>query len=223
MVSIDSSEGGETIAHNSKEGYKDAINDMDSIDLFFADIDPADEEKDPGETEESNQSSIKRHKEAKRSPDVLPETLKPSLEPRTSRVEHVSDMVIQLRLVLGTPAFKGCSVGQGGIVGVGEARSDGVGPGHGRRIELGVRRLRGRVDARGKVHTPCFTQATGWISGSSWSLGIHLVLVSRQDVGGASVDPGSEVGDEEGILDVGECGQGLNLGVYALLVSQVKR
>jgi len=41
VVRVHSAEGGETIANDGKEGDEDGIDDVDDVNLFAADVDPA--------------------------------------------------------------------------------------------------------------------------------------------------------------------------------------
>lgn len=65
VVGVYGTEGCETISHNSEKGNKDTVNDVDDVDLLATDIDPADEEKHPGQTEQGDEGRVESDKEAK--------------------------------------------------------------------------------------------------------------------------------------------------------------
>jgi hypothetical protein len=64
MVRVDCSEWGETVTNNGEQSDQDAVDDVDNIDLLSADVDPADEEKYPGQTEECDECGIECDEEA---------------------------------------------------------------------------------------------------------------------------------------------------------------
>lgn len=101
MVCIYSAEGRETITHDGEEGDKNTVDDVDEIRLFVAYVDPADEEENPGQTEEGDEGGVECDEETQRSSNILSETLHTTLEARASRVQHVSNVIIQLSLFLG--------------------------------------------------------------------------------------------------------------------------
>lgn len=65
-----------------------------------------------------------------------------------------------------------------------------------------------------------FTGFTGFASGFSASFfgdgfpcPVLFGIMSREGIGRSAVNPVTEIGDEEGVLDVGQGREGLNLGV----------
>ncbi|KAI6763964.1 hypothetical protein HG530_007753 [Fusarium avenaceum] len=105
VVCVDSTERRQTITHDGKERNKNTVNDVNGVKLLVADVDPADEEKNPGQTEECDEGGVERNEETQRSSDVLSKALHATLEPGTSRVQHVSDVIVQLCLFLRGPSF----------------------------------------------------------------------------------------------------------------------
>jgi len=54
MVGVDSSERGQAVANNGEEGNENTVDDVNDVELSAADIDPTDQEKHPGQTEEGD-------------------------------------------------------------------------------------------------------------------------------------------------------------------------
>ena len=111
MVCVYRSERSKTITNNSEQSNKDIVNDVDDVQLLVADVDPADKEKNPGKTEQGDQSSIEGNGETQRPPDVLSKGLQALLELGTLRMEHVSDIVVEHPDVFLAPSL------QSGILG----------------------------------------------------------------------------------------------------------
>jgi len=64
MVSVDEAEGYQSISHDGEESNEDIVDYINDIVFSSADIDPADQEKYPCETKESNQRCIKCDEES---------------------------------------------------------------------------------------------------------------------------------------------------------------
>ena len=65
VVGVYGTERCETIPHNSEKGNKDTVNDVHYVDLLAPNIDPADEEKHPGQTKQCDEGRVESDKEAK--------------------------------------------------------------------------------------------------------------------------------------------------------------
>jgi len=105
VVCIDSTERSQTITHDGEECNKNTVNDMNSVELLIANVDPTNEEENPSQTEECDEGGVERNEETQRSSDILPETLHATLESGTPRVQHMSDVIIQLCLFFRGPSF----------------------------------------------------------------------------------------------------------------------
>ena len=64
VVGINGTERCETISYDSEESNQDTVNNVDNVDLLSADIDPADEEEHPSQTEQSDEGCVEGDKEA---------------------------------------------------------------------------------------------------------------------------------------------------------------
>lgn len=124
VVGIYSPKRSETITDNGKERYQDVVDDVDHVILLRTNRDPTDEEEDPSKTEQGDQSSVERNEESEGSTNISTESLHTSLELRTTRVQHVADMVVQPIDIFLTPAFEGSAVWKDRIVGVLQVRCD---------------------------------------------------------------------------------------------------
>jgi hypothetical protein len=149
VVCIDSAEGRETITHDGEESDKDTVNDVNQVRLLVAYVDPTDKEKNPRQTEQGDEGGVEGNEETQWSSDVLSKTLHATLESRASRVQHVSDVIIQLSLFLGCPSLECRSVRESSVMRVGKTGSDGAASletwgffvdclGHGRFLGLGI-------------------------------------------------------------------------------------
>lgn len=58
VICIYCAEGRKPVTDNGEEGDEDTVDDVDDVNLATADIDPADEEENPCETEKGDQCGI---------------------------------------------------------------------------------------------------------------------------------------------------------------------
>jgi hypothetical protein len=65
VVGVYGPERRQTITHNGEKGDQNAVNDVNDVDLPTANIDPTDQEEDPGQTEQGDQSCVQSDKESK--------------------------------------------------------------------------------------------------------------------------------------------------------------
>ena len=107
---------------------------MDKVGLLVADVDPADKEENPSQTEERDESGVKGDEETQRSANILSKALQASLHSRAARVQHVSHMIIQLSFLLGRPSLKSRPMWKGSVVRIGKTRSNSVASLHGRGV-----------------------------------------------------------------------------------------
>ena len=62
VVGVYGPEGCQAITHDGEKGNQDAVDNMDDINLPTADVYPADQEEDPGQTKQGDQSCVQGDK-----------------------------------------------------------------------------------------------------------------------------------------------------------------
>lgn len=200
MVGIDGSKWSQAVTHHGKEGHKHTVDDVNCVDLLLADVNPADKEENPGKTEKGDEGGVEGDKESERSLDVLTETLEATLESGTARVQHMSNVVVEFSLFLGRPSFEVGAVGEGGVVRVGQAGGDGITSLHGWWRWFYNRGFSSKLFLASLLP-----------EGALCPLGLRIVL--GQYISRSSIEPTTEIGNEEGVLDIGQGRKSLNLGV----------
>jgi hypothetical protein len=122
MVRINGTERGETVAHNAEQGDQGIVDDVDRIKLPITNINPPNQEQNPGKAEEGDECGIKGDEKAQRSPSVFAKSLESLFDLGSPGVQHVPDIIIQGFDVLFWPTLERGIVGEDGVLGVTEDR-----------------------------------------------------------------------------------------------------
>jgi hypothetical protein len=136
---------------------------------------------------------------------ILSKTPHRALELGSLRVQHMPDMVVHLRLIMLRPSLQRCSLRQHSITRLAELRVDSR---EGSRRAL---RLRSTKSGRRGLFLGLCISERGQYSVDVLET-LRLTRPATEVVGGPAIEPG-EIRNEERILDVGQGGEGRDLGV----------
>ena len=98
------------------------VDDVDRIKLPITNINPPNQEQNPGKAEEGDECGIKGDEKAQRSPSVFAKSLESLFDLGSPGVQHVPDIIIQGFDVLFWPTLERGIVGEDGVLGVTEDR-----------------------------------------------------------------------------------------------------
>lgn len=214
VVRVDQPERRHAVADHREQRHQDVVDDVDGVQLPVAHIDPADQEQHPRQAEQRDERGVQGHEEPQRRARVHAERAHAALELAPPRVQHVPDIIVEPVHVLLVPALQRRARGEHRVVRRRDLRRDAVRPAGGRPFTTSptlLCRLRGRL-CRFFFFFCCsffrhFRERARHLA--------HEGEVVRRP----AVDQPAQRGHEEGVLDVGDGGQGRDLGVWQWSVS----